>query len=76
MDTCWYQRMTCSERAQMAVDPIYEWARAAWDGLVSADDMRVAWRRAVVTIGLSQRPFGDVVGPAGAMVASARRLGW
>ena len=47
-----------------------------WDGLASTDELRIAWKFAVRTVGHSDRPFQEVRGPAGAMVASAMRLGW
>eukprot|EP00972_Heterocapsa_arctica_P048359 7131589-Heterocapsa_arctica.AAC.1 len=62
--------------ALMAVDPITEWAKAVWDGLVSRDDLKAAWRKAIVSVGLADRPFQAATGPAGATVASARRIGW
>ena len=54
----------------------YERARAVWDGLVDTGDLQVTWQQALVSAGLSAHPFLQVTGPAGAMVASARRLGW
>jgi ribonuclease HI len=62
--------------ALMAIDPVIEWSRAVWDGLVPREDLRLAWRRAVVEVGTAPNPFLAVRGPAGAMVASALRLGW
>ena len=62
--------------ALMATDPLLEWARAVWDGLVSDDDLRAAWRRAMSTVAVAPQPFRAVAGPAGAMVASALRLKW
>ena len=62
--------------ALMATDPITDWAKAVWDSLVSRDDMRVSWKQAMVEIGTAQRPFAEVKGPCGAMVASALRIGW
>ena len=60
----------------MATGPTVEWAKAVWEGLVGRDDLRAAWRNAIVTVGLASRPFQAAAGPAGATVASARRLGW
>jgi ribonuclease HI len=62
--------------ALMAIDPLVEWAKAVWDGLVPREDLRIAWRRAVVEVGTANNPFLAVRGPAGAMVASVMRLGW
>ena len=62
--------------AQMAVDPIVEWCRAAWDHLVSDEDLQVTWRAAIAEVNMSTRPFAAVRGPAGAMIASALRIGW
>ena len=62
--------------ALMSIDPIVAWAQAAWDGLASLADMEVAWRRAAIEVGLSENPFSVISGPAGAMLASARRIGW
>ena len=60
----------------MAIDPIVHWARAVFDKLVSQDDMRISWQAAMVKVAGAERPFGAVCGPAGAMVASAMRIGW
>ena len=60
----------------MAIDPITEWAKAVWDGLVSGEVLQDTWRRAHVVVGTSARPFSAVEGPAGAMLASCARLGW
>ena len=62
--------------AQMATDPISSWAKAVWDNFGGKDNLAVAWRRAMTTVALAERPFSQVTGPAGAMVASALRLGW
>ena len=62
--------------ALMATDPIVQWAKAVWDRLVVKEDMRDSWKKAMVEVATAVRPFGAVVGPAGAMVASALRIGW
>jgi hypothetical protein len=53
-----------------------EWAKAVWDGFVDDDDLRAAWREALPSVGSSARPFSEVHGPGGAMIASALRIGW
>ena len=60
----------------MAIDPIVHWARAAWDQIATPDDMRVSWKAAMIEVARAGRPFAKVRGPAGAMVASAGRIGW
>ena len=60
----------------LAVDPIVDYAKAVWDGLVSKAELQDAWRRAMTTVCTAKYPFQAVVGPAGAMVASALRIGW
>ena len=60
----------------MAIDPIIQWAKAVWDELVARDDMGFSWKVAMRDVATAQRPFSAVRGPAGAMVASARRIGW
>ena len=60
----------------MAIDPIVEWAKAIWDHLVDRDVMKVAWKAAMIKVGTSTNPFMVTAGPAGAMVASAQRIGW
>ena len=62
--------------ALMATDPIVHWAVAVWDTLVSRDDMQCSWKNAMINVAGASRPFCQVSGPAGAMVASARRIGW
>ena len=62
--------------AYLTVDPIVEWAKAAWDKVVSRAELTAAWRLACSEVGLAERPFHAVRGPAGATMASATRLGW
>ena len=38
--------------------------------------MQSSWKAAMINVAGAERPFGAVRGPAGAMVASARRFGW
>ena len=60
----------------MAIDPIVQWAKAVWDGLVPRDGMRCSWKKAMIQVAGADRPFGAICGPAGAMIASAQRIGW
>ena len=60
----------------MAIDPIVEWAKATWDGLVDRDILKDTWKAAMGKVAMAVRPFQVTIGPAGAMVASALRLGW
>ena len=60
----------------MAIDPIVDWARAWWDGVVGCDDLEIAWKTASVQVGLARHPFQKVSGPAGALIASAHRINW
>jgi len=60
----------------VAVAPIHKWACAAFDGLVPEGIMTSAWKRAAHDVGLAADPQGAVMGPAGATVAAAERLGW
>ena len=62
--------------ALMATDPILEWSRAVWDGLVCDEDLRATWQRAMSVVAQADNSFRAVSGPAGAMVASALRIGW
>ena len=62
--------------AVMAIDPILHWAKAIWDVLVPRQRLEISWKAAIVSVAGAARPFGAVRGPAGAMVASARRIGW
>ena len=57
-------------------DPIVQWAKATWDGLVDRATLKDAWKAAMVKVAAAIRPFQVAIGPAGAMVASALRLGW
>ena len=62
--------------SDLTIGPIFEWAKACWDGLASKETLQVTWQRAQCVVGVSQRPFGQVCGPAGATIASCMRLGW
>ena len=59
----------------MANDPIFFWADAVWDGFVDDKDLESAWVIGMREVALSKNPFAQVRGPAGATIASARRLG-
>ena len=62
--------------ADMAIGPIFEWARALWDSLVPRDELQLVWKKAHCEVAVSRVPFRRVLGPGGAMVASALRIGW
>ena len=62
--------------ALMGTDPIVEWSRSAWDGLVSNGMLASTWKQAMIQVGTAKRPLAEVRGPAGAIVASAIRIGW
>ncbi len=61
---------------ELAIGPILEWAKAVWEASPDHDVLELAWRRALPTVGLAARPSTAALGPAGAMVAACRRLGW
>ena len=42
---------------------------------MNKDELHITWQRAIISAGPSPRPFLDVAGPAGAMVATAKRIG-
>ena len=60
----------------MAIDSIVDWAKARWDALVTREELHLAWKAASIRVGLARFPFKEVVGPAGALIASALRIGW
>ena len=64
--------------ALLALDPVIEWAKAVWDGSVERQELKDAWKGAMTTVASvkASQSFRKVVGPAGAMVASVRRMGW
>ena len=62
--------------AVLVTDLLLEWARAAWDGSSCDEEMTVAWRAAVQLSGAADRPFQTIKGLAGAMIASASKIGW
>ena len=61
---------------QAAIEPILYWARGVFDALAPPEVMQAIWRRAIVQVGLTSRPFDSVAGPCGGTVAAMRRLGW
>ena len=57
-------------------EPIGSWAYAVWDNLMPRHRMRNSVVAAKRVLTCAKRPWAAVKGPAGAMVASAARLGW
>ena len=62
--------------SEVALKPIYDWARAVWDQWAAKEDMEKAWRMAIPVVATAVRPFSEVIGPAGAFIASSLRVGW
>ena len=62
--------------AEVSLVPVQDWARAVWDGWVTREELQKAWKMAMSTVAVADRPFAAVIGPAGAYVASAIRAGW
>ena len=60
----------------LSTDPLVDWARGCWDNLVKNEHLAQAWREAAVQVGLATQPFQKVRGPAGGVLASAKRIGW
>ena len=57
-------------------DPIGNWATAVWNNLVPNQRMHRSVVAAKRVLTCAKRPWAVVRGPAGAVVASAARLGW
>jgi len=58
-------------------EPLIKWARTWYGG--NPEERAVmsrAWRTQVAKIGLAPKPWKEVAGPAGAVVATLRRIGW
>ena len=76
---CTYARLALASYdpgTALVTDSLLEWARAAWDERGCRDDMTVAWKAAVKSSASADKPFQSVRGPAGAVIASAAKLGW
>ena len=61
---------------KLVLEAIMSWVNAWWDVLMSKDDLRMAWRHAIKTVGMAARPNAEVKGGAGAFFAALRRIGW
>ena len=69
---CTFARLSLSKYdpgVGLATDPIIEWAKAIWDGLVDPDDLQVTWQLAVRTAPGATMPFSAAMGPAGPVEA-------
>ena len=58
-------------------EPIVKWGREVYaaDG-EKKSRLAEAWRGGVPRVGLARKPWGAVAGPAGAVCATMRRIGW
>eukprot|EP00959_Pyramimonas_sp_CCMP1952_P318826 6670826-Pyramimonas_sp.AAC.1 len=56
--------------------PLVEWAKAVWTKRIPTHILQGALGRAEATQRNKLHPWSAVVGPAGAMLATARRIGW
>ncbi len=66
----------CDPGHKVVVQPVVDWFREVWEGIVDAGTLRDAWRYAQRTVGMSARPNVAVRGGGGAYIAALRRLGW
>ena len=63
-------------------DILLRWAKEVYmqgegvANLATMDDLTRAWARQVHRVRLSARPWSMVAGPAGAVTATLRRIGW
>ena len=58
-------------------EPLVKWVKEVY--AASSErmaDLDEAWRAAVGVVGLAANPWEQVVGPAGAVIATMRRIGW
>eukprot|EP00959_Pyramimonas_sp_CCMP1952_P205424 4295913-Pyramimonas_sp.AAC.1 len=56
--------------------PLVEWAKAVWTKRIPSHILQGALDRAQATQRNKLHPWAAAVGPAGAMLATARRIGW
>ncbi len=76
--------MLADEREVQALDPAFDanvapvlaWAEAVWSGLCPMSLLQVATSRAAAALTRARHPWSAVRGPAGALLATAARLGW
>ncbi len=61
---------------EMVLAPLKDWVMDVWERAGCSDEMADAWKRAQQTVGLSDQPHARVEGPAGALIATLRRLRW
>ena len=74
-----FARMTMSAYdpgLDMALEPIFAWARSVWDRAVKPEFLRDAWRLAINLVKAGGANDKAVVGPASAAVAAAEQIGW
>ncbi len=62
--------------ADMAVEPIKEWAMLLWNESGDQRAAASAWKHATTVIAQAARPASAAVGPAGACYAALKRLKW
>ena len=60
----------------LAVDPIYEWARAVWQRTPDVGVLQATLEAETHRLNRLKHPWSGVTGPGGAFIMSAHRLGW
>ena len=59
------------------VEPIVRWAKYVYGASRPRQErLAEAWRAAVGRVGLAKAPWRVVTGPAGAVIATMKRIGW
>ncbi len=74
----------CEESGRQRLDPAFDacaapivrWAEAVWSDWLPARAMNSGITKARVKLAAARRPWAAVTGPAGAVVATAARIGW
>ncbi len=61
---------------EIVLAPLKDWITDVWDQTKCSEEMVDAWKWAQRTVGLSDQPHARVEGPAGALIATLRRLRW
>ena len=61
---------------QAHAGPIGDWAKAIWHKWIELPLLQGSLEKARVELHENKRPWARVKGPAGALIATAHRLGW
>ena len=59
-----------------AMQPIWAWVEAIWDGTVTKEEAISAWKYAMQSVIMANKPHEKIIGGVGALCGAMHKMGW